>query len=115
MGRDEYLAREIMGWTRSKTFSDEWKWFAPDGWAEYALDEWNPGKSWPQTGMIIEAMKEGFQLRVQEEIARQGKIHYYVTFIGANEHYGTATEIDLREAIATAAARAKGWEDGDES
>jgi len=121
MDRDEYLAREIMGWTRSKTFSDEWKWFAPDGWAEYALDEWDPGKSWPQTGMILEEMEQDYYITILT-IDRWDEWHeqfngscHDVSFAkrGSND-YGCAVELDMREAIATAAARAKGWKDGTE-
>jgi len=117
MNRDEYLVREVMGWTRSKTFGDEWKWFAPDGWAEYALDEWNPGKSWPQTGMILEAMEEDFRIEIYRNTRQDVGVAYRVVFINWNRDvYGDSEgNDDLREAIATAAARARGWEDGNKS
>ena len=121
MDRDEYLAQEVTQWKYRILAYWEPNLIDKDGdiYDEYVMlkTDWHPGKSWPQTGMLLETMKEDFQLRVQEEVTRHGKVHYYVAFIGTNEHYGmygTATEIDFREAIATAAARARGWID-DES
>lgn len=109
MDRNEYLATEVMQWVKKKTFSGKWKWFDSHGWAVMALNDWNPGESWPQIGMLLKQMEEDFYITVQQYNDRVSS-GYDVTFRKwESDDYGNGMEIDFREAIATAAARAKGW------
>ena len=110
MNRNEYLATVVMGWVKGETFSGLQVWFATGGfWRECLLNEWNPGESWPQTGMILKAMeKDGWECSITTRAERPK----CVIFLRPAQEwmYVMVEHDDLREAIATAAARVKGWE-----
>lgn len=127
MNRDEFLATSVMGWVFYEGFYTNW-WIHPilvpseEDSGELTLRypsskhgcetcRWSPGESWPQTGMILEEMREGFRVSVRQHSDNQS---YIVAFREWGHDYGGAyTEgLGLREAIATAAAKAKGWTDG---
>ena len=119
MNRDEFLAREVMLWhwevhEAVPGWVERWEgWVAEDG--KWRATKWNPGKSWTQTGMILKQMEKDFfvTIRQYDDQINQG---YDVTFRKwESDDYGNAREKDFREAIATAVARARGWNDGNES
>jgi len=117
MNRDQYLAQEVMGWEQRKWLGSLW-WDDPlrgEGIFEYIMlyAEWEPGESWPQTGMILEAMEKDFRIEIYRNTRKDDGVAYRVVFMNWNRdaYGGDEGGDDLREAIATAAARAKGWSD----
>ena len=66
MDRNEYLAIEIMGWTKSVSFNGRHIWADEVGAGRCFVDKWNPGKSWPQTGMILKQMEKDFYMTVTQ-------------------------------------------------
>ena len=114
MSRDSFLATEIMQW--KYRILAYWR---PDidddgnAYDEYIMlqTDWNPGEDWHQIGMILKAMERDYQVKITQQMSFFNPLEYHVVFVGMNET-GEATEVELREAVATAAARTKGWEDG---
>jgi len=115
MDRDEYLAREVMQWHKGNIDrADEYpgayhdsgdKWIMP-------IRDWNPGESWPQTGMLLETMEKDFYITVTQYWDYNNTGSEVVFRQWESGNCGRAKNTSLREAIATAAARAKGWVDG---
>jgi len=74
MGRDEYLATSVMGWEQRDWLGSLW-WddsLRKEGIYERIMlcKNWNPGKSWSQTGMILEAMEEDFRIEIYRNTRR---------------------------------------------
>jgi len=113
MNRDEFLAREVMQWhweihEAILGWVEYWEgWVASDG--KWKASKWNPGESWPQTGMVLKEMeKDGWECSIT---TRFGLPKCVIFLRPAKDWiYKMAEHDDLREAIANAAARAKGWE-----
>ena len=115
MNRDEFLAIGVMGWhwevrklaPDSGVYLEGW--ITSDGlWNEA---KWDPGEDWSQTGLLLDAMKQDYQVEIVQQVGFLNPREYHVVFTDIDQMsiMGTATDADLREAIATAAALAKGW------
>lgn len=121
MDRDEFLATIVMGWTKGQYWlkSGEY-WFSgirfTDTYRNMGhVNDWNPGESWPQTGMLLRQVQKELKLTVYEYTGEYySQVGYHVIFTERKFPYETLgqwIDIDLREAIATAAAKTKGWVD----
>ena len=110
--RDEFLATEVLLWVADVRYNQtKYIESLPCGGVRYRdADCWHPGEDWSQTGMILEAMeKDGWDchLTILSGLPRHAMFRRFGTVL---EDVAEAEADDLREAIATAAARAKGWE-----
>jgi len=110
--RDEFLATEVMLWVADVRYNQtKYIESLPRGGVRYRdAGCWRPSKDWSQTGMILEVMeKDGWDchLTILSGLPRHAMFRRFGTVL---EDVAEAEADDLREAIATAVARAKGWE-----
>jgi len=111
MKRDEFLATRVMLWVADVRYNQtKYIESLPCGGVRYRdADCWHPGEDWSQAGMILEVMAQSFQMNVFQFVD-SGEGYNVIFKARDSDVYGQAEESDLREVIATAAARVKGWE-----